>query len=112
MVPYMLAWDLRMEGYFYFVAWASTTFWTLDLLLRFGIAFADDDEVVRDLRRIVQRYLRGFFLFDLTVVVFDWLNIMFELTADDSSEGSHMEPRFYLSAWQQSGKSGDFRNCL
>merc|ERR1719174_3019465 len=88
MIPYGLAFGLKMEGFLAFFAWTSAIFWTVDLLLRFVTGFAGDDAMIKDLKRIAARYLRRFFLIDVTVVLIDWLAIVYELSSDSGAENS------------------------
>jgi len=88
MIPFILAWNQKTQGYFFYYAWASVLFWTVDLVLHFATGYTDeDDRVVKNFKRIACRYLARWFLVDFTVVAFDWLNLGITLTATGEGSG-------------------------
>jgi len=59
------------------VEWATTTFWTVDILASFLTGFHSEGLVEMRPSRIAKRYLRGGFTLDLFVVLMDWMLAIF-----------------------------------
>jgi len=85
LVPYQLAWELNASLFFLWHGLFTVTFWTCDIVLSFYTAYYDaDHKLIDDMRKIAHRYLRTFFILDLTVVACDWVDILHQVTGADS----------------------------
>lgn len=85
MTPYILAFDVRLEGAIMAIAWCATCFWTADLALNFVTGFHQDGELEMRHSVIVRRYFSGFFALDATMVCCDYLSISLTLLTERSS---------------------------
>jgi len=101
LTPYMLSWDVPMDGLFLYLAYVSLVFWTLDMTLSFFTGFYRDGELVLAMKDIALRYLRTTFPSDFLVVACDWISmiLIFVLTpvgdtVDDNSTSGFRLLRF------------------
>lgn len=76
LLPYTLAWDILMAGYWRLFQYLAATFWAMDLVACFFRGYYDVDELVTDLRMIACRYLRTWFPLDVIFVSVDWIGIL------------------------------------
>jgi len=85
MIPYAIAWEVRLQGWVAAAAWLTTGFWTLDLSLGFASGFfavGEDSDAVMDFVSIGKHYLRSWFLPDAVIVLFDWASILLDTDSD------------------------------
>jgi len=87
-LPLILAFSIPMTGTLLFVAWASATFWSLDLLLNFVSAYYKKDVLIQDLRTVILHYMATWFLIDLAVVGCDWFSIALEVASGGTNQGA------------------------
>eukprot|EP00930_Biecheleria_cincta_P083365 TRINITY_DN7294_c0_g1_i1.p1 TRINITY_DN7294_c0_g1~~TRINITY_DN7294_c0_g1_i1.p1 ORF type:complete len:1209 (-),score=177.78 TRINITY_DN7294_c0_g1_i1:267-3788(-) len=85
-IPWMVAWDMNLETSVRDTLILTTIFWTADIGISFLTGFYDDGMIERRLVVIAHRYMRGWFLIDVTLVIFDWTSII--SAALDSGESS------------------------
>eukprot|EP00931_Biecheleriopsis_adriatica_P086580 TRINITY_DN61211_c0_g1_i1.p1 TRINITY_DN61211_c0_g1~~TRINITY_DN61211_c0_g1_i1.p1 ORF type:complete len:707 (+),score=114.53 TRINITY_DN61211_c0_g1_i1:60-2180(+) len=64
------------------MGWISMLFWTFDMIASLLVGYFDNGELVLDLKKILMRYLKTWFVPDLLVVLPDWF------TRVVSTEGS------------------------
>lgn len=63
--------------------WITPTFWSLDMCLSFFRGYlAEEGFIERRLTKTICRYSRGWFMFDLMVIIIDWLSFMSRVGVD------------------------------
>jgi len=83
LVPYVLAWDVPVTGFWLGHAFFNVIFWTLDMVLSFFTGYYDKDHVlVSNLHKLAKRYLQTHFAFDAIVVGCDWMDLVLELVGN------------------------------
>mmetsp|Transcript_13234 Transcript_13234/g.30162 ORF Transcript_13234/g.30162 Transcript_13234/m.30162 type:complete len:735 (+) Transcript_13234:70-2274(+) len=72
--------------------WMSLVFWTADMAASFLTGYIDKDTgaTMMNPRAIARRYLRTWFLLDLTIVGFDWTYSIMDIILDDTSAGESL----------------------
>eukprot|EP00441_Pelagodinium_beii_P006908 CAMPEP_0197687534 /NCGR_PEP_ID=MMETSP1338-20131121/104103_1 /TAXON_ID=43686 ORGANISM="Pelagodinium beii, Strain RCC1491" /NCGR_SAMPLE_ID=MMETSP1338 /ASSEMBLY_ACC=CAM_ASM_000754 /LENGTH=593 /DNA_ID=CAMNT_0043269641 /DNA_START=46 /DNA_END=1825 /DNA_ORIENTATION=- len=58
------------------VSRVCTIYWTLDLIVSFFCGYQTSKKIEMELANIVTHYLKGFFLFDLFLVITDWVGAL------------------------------------
>lgn len=74
--PYVLAWDLPLQGPRRLLAWAVLVFWTLDFGMCFFTGFYNAGEVEKRQGAIARHYLRTWCLPDLLILLCDWVSLL------------------------------------
>jgi len=69
--PFVVAWDLTIAGPLLIFSWLFTAFWLFDCLMKFNKAVYFDGELITGRAFIAMRYLRGGFVWDFGLVLFD-----------------------------------------
>lgn len=77
LIPYMLAWEVAIEGFFLWFSLFTCTFWSLDIMMNFSRGFQNHGESEMRPGKIVAHYLRTWFVLDISIVICDWLSISF-----------------------------------
>jgi hypothetical protein len=75
-IPWMLAWDIALEGFLMYVAWFTAVFWTLDIALSFVTAINKNGELISEPCEIIRSYVRGWFVLDCIICTCDWASIV------------------------------------
>jgi len=83
LTPYLIAWDVALEGILYFGALGTTIFWTLDMLASFRTGFYSDGKLEMDARKAAMRYFRTNFLIDIAVLSTDLIGILLGIIFED-----------------------------
>merc|ERR1719507_2463850 len=60
------------------IGYTINVFWTLDIFMNLRTGFFDETELIMDWKRIAKTYLSNWFLFDLIVLLPDWVTILLE----------------------------------
>lgn len=84
-IPFVIAWDVPLKGFLYLAAWATLGFWTMDLCMSFLTGYQQSGEVVMDSKAIARRYLRTWFIPDISLVVMDFVGLLLTATMTDRS---------------------------
>mmetsp|Transcript_60841 Transcript_60841/g.137110 ORF Transcript_60841/g.137110 Transcript_60841/m.137110 type:complete len:1000 (+) Transcript_60841:120-3119(+) len=92
MVPIIIAYDMEYDGWLLPLGFVLACFWSLDMILNFCTGFSEGGKVVRELRLIVKKYLRGLFAIDLLVLSLDVMELV--LAAMVGSNDSSQSLRF------------------
>lgn len=88
MIPFVVAWDLDLEG---FVAWSSyitACFWSIDLGMNFITGYQRDGEVEMRPHMVARQYIRHSFLPDFMILICDWASIMISTQTSSNDTGS------------------------
>ena len=56
-VPCAAAWDFRVSAFLEFATWASTIFWSMDLILSFATGFYRDGQLITDKRLAIDHQM-------------------------------------------------------
>eukprot|EP00428_Durinskia_dybowskii_P005345 CAMPEP_0170289806 /NCGR_PEP_ID=MMETSP0116_2-20130129/44975_1 /TAXON_ID=400756 /ORGANISM="Durinskia baltica, Strain CSIRO CS-38" /LENGTH=155 /DNA_ID=CAMNT_0010541253 /DNA_START=22 /DNA_END=486 /DNA_ORIENTATION=+ len=83
-MPYLLAWQVPLEGVVRGLAISSAILWTVDMAAAFFKGFYLHGELVVNQWAIARRYFRRWFFPDLALVLVDWLFIAGEAAGSDS----------------------------
>lgn len=68
--------DLGESAFFAFMTWTTRLFWTLDVAMSFLTGYLNTDGTIEMRpKKIMKKYLYTWFLLDVTIVLFDWLDI-------------------------------------
>jgi hypothetical protein len=59
--------------YLTIASWATLLYWTCDVLVQFLTGYIHKGVSIMDQKRIVRHYLRGYFIFDMAILVPDWI---------------------------------------
>jgi len=81
MTPLQLIMDTEPTG-IVVCGWIVNGFWSLDIGVSFITGFYKDAQLIMDWRAIAQSYVSTFFLFDLLVILPDWIAAAFETNSD------------------------------
>mmetsp|Transcript_33426 Transcript_33426/g.76388 ORF Transcript_33426/g.76388 Transcript_33426/m.76388 type:complete len:1004 (-) Transcript_33426:108-3119(-) len=76
LIPYMLGFEVPLQGWIADQLLIFATFWSVDLLWSFHIGYDEDGEQIVDARRITKNYLRTKFPLDALVVLLDWATVL------------------------------------
>jgi len=87
-IPYALAWDVEIVGWWEVMGWISTIFWTIDLLVGFRTGFFRNGILEMSTRGIAREYLRTFFIPNLLIVASDWTTLLVPKVSRDDSGGT------------------------
>lgn len=79
MVPFVLAWELPLEGLIMTSAWASCLYWTFDMFMGFISGYNTGHEVELRFMRLIRHYATTWFIPDLVVVLADWFSLVVAL---------------------------------
>jgi len=94
-IPYMLAWDLPVEGFSLVTAWMSCCFWTLDVGLSCITGVSHAGHLEMRLYFVVRSYAKSWMLPDVVVVMGDWMSLLLAAaSADAESSASIRTLRF------------------
>jgi len=75
LTPFVVAWDVPLEGFLDKVALASCLFWTLDMLIKSCTGYSVGHHLERRLVRVSFRYVRTWFVPDALMVTCDWMSV-------------------------------------
>jgi hypothetical protein len=81
------AFDMPASPFLTVMEYFTLIFWTLDIPLTFFVGYHSDGNVVRDFNKIAMRYLRSFFLFDVSISAADWGMTLYFANSSQSSVG-------------------------
>uniref|UniRef100_A0A7S1RXK4 Ion transport domain-containing protein n=1 Tax=Alexandrium catenella TaxID=2925 RepID=A0A7S1RXK4_ALECA len=98
-VPYMLAWDVALEGAFLVSTFICCCFWTVDLGVGFITGYQTHGRLELRLSYTAHRYLRTWFLPDLVASASDWFGLVLVMTDSQTS------PTLRLLRYAKIGKS-------
>eukprot|EP00971_Amphidinium_carterae_P141189 2797897-Amphidinium_carterae.1 len=88
LVPYLIAWEIKLSGWPLFFAWFLAIFWSFDLLLNLCTGYMHNHELIMKWSAIhvclvvvalvltLPRYLRGGFLLDGSVLAIDYMELL------------------------------------
>lgn len=75
-VPWLLAWDIKLEGWLFVTSVITVCFWTVDIFVNFRTGFFFHGEAKMSPALIARRYLKTWFIPDLLMVTLDWASVM------------------------------------
>merc|ERR1712186_224917 len=75
--PFVLAWNLPIEGGLQVIMWVNWVYWLLDLILNFNKGFYRAGVLHMQRRAITINYFKHWFLPDFLLVLTDLLALMF-----------------------------------
>ncbi|CAJ1426257.1 unnamed protein product, partial [Effrenium voratum] len=78
-IPVIVSWDVA-NTWLSVISVVCMVYWTLDMLSSTQTGFYESGELILSSSRALQHYLKGWFLFDCTLVTLDWVM----LALDDS----------------------------
>ena len=82
MIPYVLAWNVPIEGGLLVFSFVTALIWTCDVIRNFFMGTAIGGKVELRLAVVARRYLRTWFSLDLTTVICDWLSLIASVVLD------------------------------
>lgn len=71
-----LAWDILVSGPFFLCSCISVAYWTISMLVACRTGFYERGELKMDDKEIALHYLSRYFLFDMFVIVVDWICVI------------------------------------
>eukprot|EP00931_Biecheleriopsis_adriatica_P113692 TRINITY_DN8885_c0_g1_i1.p1 TRINITY_DN8885_c0_g1~~TRINITY_DN8885_c0_g1_i1.p1 ORF type:complete len:964 (-),score=128.94 TRINITY_DN8885_c0_g1_i1:65-2911(-) len=81
--PFLLAWDANEDDATTVLSMYSLLFWTCDLMLNFITGFySKSGELQMGLLSIGKNYLRGWFPIDFSLIMLDWLGVIFDTRSE------------------------------
>ena len=86
LVPFVLAWNLPVDGYLAVFTWCTVSYWTLDIVLNFFTGYQVKGEVEMRLSKVARHYLRTSFSIDCVIVVCDWASTLASLVVGYNDE--------------------------
>mmetsp|Transcript_51791 Transcript_51791/g.123254 ORF Transcript_51791/g.123254 Transcript_51791/m.123254 type:complete len:1036 (+) Transcript_51791:54-3161(+) len=93
LIPFILAWNLEIQGSLLAYAWASAVFWTTDLGISCVTGYYRKGRVVFSRRKIIGHYFRTWAPIDITTCSTDWLSLVLTLiTEANMSDSSSEQP--------------------
>lgn len=75
-IPWMLCWDIALEGFLMWMAWITGIYWTLDIAMSFLTAIISNGELITEPCAIAKRYTRTWFFLDIAICSCDWASIV------------------------------------
>jgi hypothetical protein len=69
--------------------WFSAVFWSLDMMAGFTAGYMDGSHIIMKPHLIAKRYLKSWFWIDLSVLVIEWLSVIFVYAAQSSDVTSY-----------------------
>ena len=86
LIPWMLAWEIPVEGVLLYFSVFTCLFWTLDIFMNFSRGIQFDGELEMRPKRVIAHYLRTWFLMDSSIVFCDWISLVFILAFDGPTQ--------------------------
>uniref|UniRef100_A0A7S2VR36 Ion transport domain-containing protein n=1 Tax=Zooxanthella nutricula TaxID=1333877 RepID=A0A7S2VR36_9DINO len=93
-IPYLLAWDIPLEGALMVLAFHSASFWTVDMLINFFTGYYEGAELVMSLRQTAFRYCKTWLLPDAIVLLCDWTSLIVTVATDEPKQSGTQLARF------------------
>ena len=75
-IPFVLAWDVPIEGFMMLASWVSVGFWSFDLCMNFVTGFYRGGDLVMAPTETARHYISTWFLPDAAVVICDWASML------------------------------------
>jgi len=75
-IPYSMAWEVKVEGAFYWLSWLVFAFWTTDMTLNFCTGYIKDGAAVLDWRQVALHYVKHGFVVDFVVVSVELIDLI------------------------------------
>jgi len=76
MIPYVLAWDLNLEGWLYALSCLVVAFWSTDMIFNFLCGYISEGSVVMNVRQIGKQYLKRGFVVDFTALTMEAVDLV------------------------------------
>jgi len=100
MIPYMLAFDVALDGVLYTLTMMSCIFWTVDIGMTFCTGVYDGQHVDMRPWEVAKRFARTMLVPDLMMASCNWLSLAVANMSDDRSGSSS----FRIVRFAQAGK--------
>jgi len=84
--PFVLAWDVRVAGWLLVYATCMAVFWSLEMWSGFLTGYTKRGEMATAQPGAAFHYLRHGFIMDIVLVSIDWLNVVFAVSGNTSTE--------------------------
>jgi len=97
-IPYMLAWDLPVEGFSLVTAWISCCFWSLDIGVSCITGVLQSGTLEMRLYLVVKEYAKSWMVPDLVVVFSDWAGLLIAASSEMEETSSSVRTLRFAKA--------------